>query len=59
MTQVLKDSHGRKIGEIRENGETQAIYDSRGVKKGEYRNGRTYDACSRKLGDGNQLSRLI
>ena len=59
--QVLKDSAGRKIGEIRTSGNNQTIHDAAGRKKGEYRSSSnsTHDSAGRKIGTGNLLTSLL
>ena len=52
--QVLKDSAGRKIGEIRTSGSNQTIHDAAGRKKGEFRpsSNSTHDSAGRRLEQG-------
>ena len=58
-TQVLKDRVGRKIGEIRTNGNRQEIYDEVGRKLGYFDGRYTYDKVGRKIGEGNLLTTLL
>ena len=59
--QVLRDSRGTKIGEIRETGGKLVIRDARGSKKGEYdpKTNTTRDARGTKVGTGNLLTTLL
>ena len=59
--QVLRDSHGSKIGEIIESGGKLIIRDARGSKKGEYdpKSNVTRDAKGNKVGTGNLLTSLL
>ncbi len=60
--QILRDNHGRKIGEIqtRPDGK-QTIRDGYGRHLGEYdaKNNITRDTFGRRVGDGNLLASLI
>lgn len=60
-TQVLKDSRGNKIGEIREASGKLVIYDARGNKRGEFdpKTNTTKDARGNKVGTGNLLTTLL
>ncbi|OFY55314.1 MAG: hypothetical protein A2X22_02935 [Bacteroidetes bacterium GWF2_49_14] len=59
--QVLKDKHGHKIGEIKEQSGKLVIYDSHGHKKGHYdpKTNTTHDDHGHKTGSGNLLTALI
>ena len=59
MTQVLKDRYGRKLGEIRDEGNRQTIYDKYGIRLGYYDGRYTYDKYGRKIGEGNLLATLL
>ena len=59
LADVLKDRLGRKIGEIRQNGSKQEIYDKLGRKLGWYDGKNTYDRLGRKIGSGNLLTTLL
>ena len=59
MNQILKDAYGRKIGEIRQEGTRQTIYDADGRKLGEFDGRITKDAYGRKVGEGNLLTMLL
>ncbi len=59
MGEILKDSHGRKIGEIRAEGSRQAIYDAYGRRLGYYDGRYTFDAYGRRIGSGNLLASLL
>jgi len=60
-TQILKDQIGRKIGEIRVNGNVQTIHDHTGKKLGEYRvnSNTTHDHIGKKIGTGNLLTSFL
>lgn len=59
MRQELKDRSGRKIGEIRDEGAKQAIYDHSGRRLGYFDGRYTYDTSGRKIGEGNLLTTLL
>ena len=59
MNQVLRDSQGRKIGEIQDQGTRQIIRDAQGRKLGEYDGRVTRDAQGKKVGEGNLLTTLF
>ena len=59
MTQVLKDRYGRKLGEIRDEGNRQTIYDKYGIRLGYYDGRYTFDKYGRKIGEGNLLATLL
>ena len=59
MTQVLKDRYGSKIGEIRDEGNRQTIYDKYGSRLGYYDGRYTYDKYGSKIGEGNMLTTLL
>lgn len=59
MNEVLKDRHGNKIGEIRDRGNRQEIYDKHGNKCGYYDGRYTYDKHGNKIGQGNLLTTLL
>lgn len=59
MKQELKDRLGRKIGEIRDEGNKQYIYDRLGCKLGYFDGKYTYDRLGRKIGSGNLLVSLL
>ncbi len=59
MTQILKDRYGIKIGEIRDEGSRQAIYDKYGIRLGYYDGRYTYDKYGRRVGEGNLLATLL
>lgn len=59
MANVLRDSHGHKLGEIRTSGTRQEIYDAHGHKKGSYDGRYTYDEHGHKIGEGNLLASLL
>lgn len=58
-TEVLKDKHGNKIGEIRTSGKDLVIYDKHGNKLGSYDGKYTYDKHHKKVGSGNLLISLL
>ena len=58
MNQVLKDRLGRKIGEIKSEGNKDVIYDKLGRKLGYFDGRYTYDRLGRKIGEGNLLTSL-
>ena len=58
-TEVLRDIHGKLIGEIREIGNGKTLYDSHGKALGTFRNGNTYDIHGRLIGSGNLLVTLL
>lgn len=55
MDQVLKDRYGHKLGEIKDRGDRQEIYDPYGRKLGYYDGKYTYDNFGRIVGEGNLL----
>jgi hypothetical protein len=59
--QVLKDSHGRTIGKIKESGTTQTIHDAHGHRLGTYdsKTNKTKDAHGHIIGTGNLLTSLL
>lgn len=61
MSQILKDSRGNKIGEIKNQGDKLIIVDSRGNKQGTYdpKTNTTYDSRGNKYGSGNLLTSLL
>ncbi len=59
MVQVLKDKYGRKLGEIRDEGARQTVYDKYGARLGYFDGRCTYDKFNRKIGEGNWLATLI
>ncbi len=58
---VLKDSSGKKIGEIKDQGSRQKAYDAQGRLLGTYdsKTNVTLDAHGRRLGTGNLLATLV
>lgn len=59
MNQVLKDRYGVKLGEIRDEGTRQTIYDKYGTRLGYYDGRYTYDKYGRKIGEGNLLATFL
>ena len=59
MGQVLKDRMGRKLGEIRSEGNREVLCDRMGRKLGYYDGKYTYDRMGRKVGQGNLLTSLL
>ncbi len=59
MKQELKDRYGHKIGEIRDEGSKQVIYDQYGHQKGYFDGKYTYDAYGHRIGEGNLLTTLL
>ncbi|MGF2943434.1 MULTISPECIES: hypothetical protein [Enterococcus] len=61
MDQVLKDSHGRKLGSIKQEGNRQILKDSRGRRLGSYdlKDNITRDSSGRRVGTGNLLTTLL
>jgi hypothetical protein len=59
--EILRDSHGNKIGSIRNTSQGQEIRDSRGNRLGYYdeRADVTKDNRGNRIGTGNQLSSLL
>lgn len=57
--QELKDSRGIKIGEIRNEGNKQVIYDNRGIKLGSFDGRDTFDNRGIKIGSGNLLTTFL
>ncbi len=60
-TQVLKDNHGKRIGEIREMSGRLVIFDSHGKRLGEYdpKTNVTKDSHGKRIGEGNLLTTLL
>ena len=58
MTQVLRDSHGHKIGEIQESCGKKIIRDEHGHKLGEFDGRVTRDEHGRLVGSGDLLTSL-
>lgn len=58
---VLRDASGKKIGEIKDRGDRQRIYDAHGKYLGEYdpSSNVTKDASGKKIGQGNLLASLV
>lgn len=59
MTQVLKDRYGNRLGEIRDEGNKQTIYDKYGSRLGYFDGRYTYDKYGSKIGEGNMLATLL
>ncbi len=59
MNEILRDAHGRKIGEIERWGDRQIIRDEHGRKLGEYNGRYTFDDHGRRVGEGNLLTMLL
>ena len=59
MDQVLRDNFGRKLGEIRDEGTKQTIYDEFGRRLGYFDGRYTYDALGRRVGEGNLLAAFL
>lgn len=59
MTQVLRDNIGHKLGEIKDEGDRQVIYDSIGRRLGYFDGRYTYDSIGRRVGEGNLLTMLL
>lgn len=59
MTQVLRDSHGRKIGEIQESCGKKIIRDEHGHKLGEFDGRVTRDEHGHLVGSGDLLTSLL
>lgn len=59
MGQILKDRIGNKIGEIRNEGSRQVIYDRIGTRLGYYDGKYTYDKIGKRIGEGNLLTTLL
>ena len=57
--EILRDRLGRKIGEIRAEGNRDVIYDHLGHKLGYYDGKYTYDRLGHKIGSGNLLTMLL
>lgn len=55
MKEILRDIHGRKLGEIEISGEKQTLRDPLGKKLAEYDGKCTRDILGRKIGEGNLL----
>ena len=58
---TLKNSSGKKIGEIRDQGSDQILYDAHGRRLGTYDSDAdiTHDAHGRRVGTGNLLTSLL
>jgi len=58
---TLKDSSGKKVGEIKDRGDKQVLYDANGRLQGEYdsSSNTTRDAHGRRVGTGNLLTTLL
>lgn len=59
MKQELKDRNGHKIGEIRDEGLKQVIFDQSGHRLGYYDGRYTYDQSGHRIGAGNLLATLL
>lgn len=59
MSQILRDAHGNKIGEITGQGTRQVLRDAHGNKLGEFDGRITRDAHGNKVGEGNLLTSLL
>ncbi len=59
MSEILRDAHGRRIGEIERCGDKQIIRDEHGRRLGEYDGRYTYDDHHRRVGEGNLLTMLL
>ena len=59
MTQVLRDSHGNKIGEIQESCGKKIIRDEHGHKLGEFDGRVTRDEHGHLVGSGDLLTSLL
>ncbi len=59
MKQILKDSHGKTIGQIEQSGSKQKLYDSHGKYLGEYDGRNTKDSHGHTIGTGNLLTMLL
>lgn len=59
MKQELKDSRGRKIGEIREEGSKKVIIDQGGHRLGYFDGKYTYDQAGHRIGEGDLLTTLL
>lgn len=61
MSQILRDREGRKLGEIREQGEFLRIWDKEGRTQGYYnpKTNKTHDKDGRTVGSGNLLTTLL
>ena len=59
--QVLKDSKGKRIGEIKEFNGKLEIRDAKGTRKGYYdpKSNTTHDAKGTRVGTGNLLTTLL
>lgn len=60
-SQVLKDSKGNRIGEIKEFAGKLEIRDAKGNRKGYYdpKSNSTYNAKGARVGSGNLLTSLL
>lgn len=58
---VLKDACGRKVGEIKDQGDRQKAYDAQGRLLGTYdfKSNLTHDAHGRRVGQGNLLASMV
>lgn len=59
MSQILRDSHGNKIGEIIDQGSRQVLRDAHGNRLGEFDGKITRDAHGNRVGEGNLLTSLL
>ena len=61
MSQVLKDDHGNRIGEIREQSGRQVLFDKIGNRLGEYdpKTNVTKNKIGNRVGQGNLLATLL
>ncbi len=59
MKETLRDSHGRRIGEIETVGTKQIIRDEHGHRLGEFDGKVTRDEHGHKIGNGNLLTMLL
>jgi hypothetical protein len=61
MTQDIKDASGKLVGKRIENGRVTELRDAKGNTVGRYLSNAnaTYDRSNRKVGDGDQLMRLL
>lgn len=58
---TIKDASGRRIGEVRDRGDKQVLFDGSGRLLGEYDPGSntTRDSHGRRVGTGNLLTTLL
>lgn len=59
MGQILRDRLGNKIGEIKDEGNKQFIFDKLGNRLGYFDGKYTYDRLGNKIGQGNLLTTLL